>query len=43
MDVLTDLMDVIMLNRYFGWYVYSGDLLSAEQALEAEGTSGAHL
>ena len=35
-DVLTDLFDVVMLNRYYGWYVNSGDLASAEVALEAE-------
>jgi beta-glucuronidase len=36
LDVLTDLFDVIMLNRYFGWYSTSGDLASAEVALESE-------
>jgi beta-glucuronidase len=35
-DVLTDLFDVVMLNRYYGWYVNSGDLASAEAALDAE-------
>jgi beta-glucuronidase len=35
-DVLTDLFDVIMLNRYYGWYVASGDLATAEVELEAE-------
>jgi beta-glucuronidase len=35
-DVLTDLMDVIMLNRYYGWYAHAGDLATAERALEAE-------
>lgn len=35
-DVLTDLFDVIMLNRYYGWYTNPGDLATAEQALEAE-------
>jgi beta-glucuronidase len=34
--VISDLFDVLLLNRYFGWYVNTGDLLSAEQALEAE-------
>ena len=35
-DVITDLFDVVMLNRYFGWYVNAGDLAAAERALEAE-------
>lgn len=35
-DTITDLFDVIMLNRYYGWYVHTGDLASAEQALEQE-------
>ncbi|MCA4134263.1 beta-glucuronidase [Arthrobacter sp. M4] len=35
-DTITDLFDVIMLNRYYGWYVNTGDLQSAEKALEAE-------
>ena len=36
LDVLTDLFDVVMLNRYYGWYESSGDLMAAELALEAE-------
>jgi beta-glucuronidase len=28
--------DVVMLNRYYGWYVNPGDLEAAEQALEEE-------
>lgn len=35
-DTITDLFDVIMLNRYYGWYLNTGDLASAEKALEAE-------
>jgi beta-glucuronidase len=35
-DVITDLFDVIMLNRYYGWYVAAGDLAAAERALDAE-------
>jgi beta-glucuronidase len=35
-DVVSDLFDVLLLNRYFGWYVYTGDLETAERALEAE-------
>jgi beta-glucuronidase len=35
-DVITDMFDVVMLNRYFGWYANSGDLPAAERALEAE-------
>jgi beta-glucuronidase len=33
---LTDLADVAMLNRYYGWYVETGDLDAAERGLEAE-------
>lgn len=36
LDVVTDLFDVVMLNRYFGWYVASGDLAAAERSLETE-------
>jgi beta-glucuronidase len=39
--MMTDLFDVIMLNRYYGWYVYAGDLAAAERALEAELTAWA--
>lgn len=35
-DQVTDLFDVILLNRYFGWYVDTGDLLVAERNLENE-------
>jgi beta-glucuronidase len=35
-DRIADLFDVICLNRYYGWYVDSGDLKSAERKLEAE-------
>ena len=30
------MMDVICLNRYYGWYVYGGDLDAAKQALKVE-------
>lgn len=33
---IADLFDVICLNRYYGWYVNTGDLASAEAALESE-------
>jgi beta-glucuronidase len=33
---LTALADVVMLNRYYGWYIEPGDLVAAERALEAE-------
>jgi beta-glucuronidase len=36
LDVISDLFDVVMLNRYFGWYVANGDLAAAERALENE-------
>ena len=35
-DVITDLFDVVLLNRYFGWYADAGDLAAAEAALDAE-------
>jgi beta-glucuronidase len=34
--VLTELADVVMINRYYGWYVDGGDLEAAERGLEAE-------
>ena len=34
--VISDMFDVLMLNRYFGWYANTGDLVAAEQALESE-------
>lgn len=33
---LAEFADVIMVNRYYGWYVGSGDLVAAEKGLEAE-------
>ena len=35
-DQCSDLFDVLMLNRYYGWYVNTGDLAGAERDLEAE-------
>ena len=35
-DVISDMFDVLMLNRYYGWYVNTGDLPAAERELEAE-------
>jgi beta-glucuronidase len=35
-DVVTDLFDLVLVNRYYGWYADSGDLDSAEEHLEAE-------
>jgi beta-glucuronidase len=35
-DVVSDLFDVLLLNRYFGWYVHTGDLVAAERDLEHE-------
>ncbi|MEU7747816.1 beta-glucuronidase [Nonomuraea sp. NPDC049158] len=34
--VVTDLFDVVLLNRYYGWYFGPGDLEAAESALETE-------
>jgi beta-glucuronidase len=33
---LSDLGDVLMLNRYYGWYTHTGDLEGAETAWRAE-------
>jgi beta-glucuronidase len=41
-DVVADLGDVVMLNRYYGWYVNSGELIAAERALEAELNAWVH-
>ncbi|ETS74961.1 hypothetical protein PFICI_13445 [Pestalotiopsis fici W106-1] len=35
-EVVTDLFDVLCLNRYYGWYSQMGDLDAAEQILEKE-------
>lgn len=35
-DLVADLLDVIALNRYYGWYVQTGDLKEGEKALRAE-------
>jgi beta-glucuronidase len=34
--MVTDLFDVVLLNRYYGWYFGTGDLEAAENSLEAE-------
>ncbi|MGO9855539.1 MAG: beta-glucuronidase [Acidimicrobiales bacterium] len=33
---VSELADVIMINRYYGWYVEPGDLAAAERGLERE-------
>ena len=35
-DVVTDLFDLICVNRYYGWYVDPGDLEAATRQLEEE-------
>ncbi len=35
-DKLIELVDVVSLNRYYGWYVTSGDLQTAEQYLRMD-------
>jgi beta-glucuronidase len=35
-DRIADLFDVISLNRYYGWYVATADLTTAEAYLEGE-------
>ena len=33
---VTELADVVMINRYYGWYMEPGDLNAAERGLDAE-------
>lgn len=35
-DLIADLFDVLCLNRYYGWYISTGDLEAAEIGLEEE-------
>src|SRR3954454_16198091 len=35
-DRVAELLDVMCVNRYFGWYSQTGDLAAAERHLEAE-------
>ncbi|RSM12466.1 hypothetical protein CDV31_006307 [Fusarium ambrosium] len=35
-DLIADLFDVVCLNRYYGWYLNTGDLEAAEEGLEQE-------
>jgi len=35
-DLISDLFDVLCLNRYYGWYEHTGDLEAAEQELETD-------
>jgi beta-glucuronidase len=34
--LISDMFDILCLNRYYGWYVSHGDLASAEKQLEEE-------
>ncbi|KAF6805036.1 beta-glucuronidase precursor [Colletotrichum musicola] len=34
--LISDLFDVLCLNRYYGWYLHTGDLEAAEKGLETE-------
>jgi beta-glucuronidase len=36
LDVVTDLFDLVCVNRYYGWYADTGDLAEAERNLENE-------
>ncbi len=40
---LAELFDVVMLNRYYGWYFQSGNLRAAEDALRAEVAQWQHI
>lgn len=35
-DLVAPAMDIVMVNRYYGWYVFSGDLEAGREALEIE-------
>jgi beta-glucuronidase len=35
-DQIADLFDVLCINRYYGWYVFTGDLATAEGVLEQD-------
>lgn len=35
-DTLSDLFDICCINRYYGWYVFSGDLNAARVAFKQE-------
>ncbi|MGW7164915.1 beta-glucuronidase [Streptomyces sp. NPDC054884] len=35
-DLIADLFDVLCLNRYYGWYIATGDLATAETYMEAD-------
>lgn len=35
-DKIADLFDVLSINRYYGWYVFTGDLATAATVLEQE-------
>ena len=35
-DKIADLFDVLSINRYYGWYIFTGDLATAEQYLEGD-------
>lgn len=35
-DKIADLFDVLSINRYYGWYVFTGDLKTAENFLERD-------
>lgn len=35
-DKVAELVDILAFNRYYGWYVDGGDLLSAKEKLRAE-------
>ncbi|KAF5591662.1 beta-glucuronidase [Fusarium pseudocircinatum] len=41
-DLIADLFDVICLNRYYGWYLNTGDLEEAEQEYGADTMAGLH-
>jgi beta-glucuronidase len=41
-DLISDMFDVLCLNRYFGWYKHTGELDMAEEALHEELSTWQH-
>lgn len=35
-DIVAPAMDVVCFNRYYGWYVYGGDLKISKEAFDYE-------
>lgn len=35
-DLVAPAMDIVMVNRYYGWYVFGGDLEASKEAMDIE-------